>query len=423
MAPEAWPEAAEARDMAALCLRLVRRQRPLSPFVDRGRMVFVTDTPEMFATVLEERAEVYARPAHPYRDLLPLYDDAGSFALGLDRAPGAGREAGASIRRTIARETADAARELAARCGRGAPVTLLAAAREVTLRSVTRILFGVDASPWAEAFVRAAGVVEAWQVMVTRPHGHPALADALAAMEVRYRAADRILAASTAPLPPPAGPFHPRRAVIETLMNAFNGLATALAWTLLELARRPEVLAAVRAEVDGAAEGGAEGRTAPALPFTIQVVKETLRLHPVAWAVGRRAAREDRLGGHDVPAGAAVVCCIYALHRNPAHWAQPEAFRPERFAPGSAARHRLAYLPFGAGALACPAGHLVPLMLVSLLAALLRGHQVEVDAPERVGSRTLVSLHPHPDPAVRIAPREPDPPSAARPAAAGRQSA
>lgn len=421
MGPETWPEAAEMRDMATLCLNLARRQRPLSPFMDHGRTVFVTDTPEMFATVLEERADIYVRPGHPYRDLLPLYEDAGSFALGLNVAPGAGREAGASIRRIIAEETADTARALAERCGGGADVTLLGAAREATLRAIVRILFGVDASPWAQEFVRSAGLVEAWQVMVRRPHGHPALADALAAMEVRYRAADRILAASTVPLPPPSGPFHPRLTVIETLMNAYNGLATALAWTLLELARRPEVLAAVQAEADAAGEG--TGRSGPSLPFTIQVVKETLRLHPVAWAVGRRAVREDRLAGHDIAPGAAVACCIYALHRNPALWAEPDAFRPERFAPGSAARHRLAYLPFGAGDLACPAGHLVPMMLVSLLAALLRDHRVEVHAPERVGSRTLVSLHPHPDPAVRIVPRGSRPPTPAPVAAAGRQSA
>ena len=48
----------------------------------------------------------------------------------------------------------------------------------------------------------------------------------------------------------------------------------------------------------------------------------------------------------------------YVTHRHEAFWADPTAFKPERFAPGrEAVRHRFAYLPFGAGPRACIGQH------------------------------------------------------------------
>jgi cytochrome P450 len=84
------------------------------------------------------------------------------------------------------------------------------------------------------------------------------------------------------------------------------------------------------------------------------VIKETLRLYPPGWLYTRRALGEDRFGDYRIPAGADVFICAYLLHRHPRFWDEPEAFRPERFAPvQEASRHRFAYLPFSAGPRHC----------------------------------------------------------------------
>jgi cytochrome P450 len=58
-----------------------------------------------------------------------------------------------------------------------------------------------------------------------------------------------------------------------------------------------------------------------------------------------------RIGGVDVPAGFGVSACIYATHRRPDLWPEPERFDPERFLgtrPGPNT-----YFPFGGGVRRC----------------------------------------------------------------------
>jgi enediyne biosynthesis protein E7 len=79
-----------------------------------------------------------------------------------------------------------------------------------------------------------------------------------------------------------------------------------------------------------------------------------LRLYPPGWLLSRRTIGADVLGGYPIPAGADVLLSPYLLHRHPRFWKDPDAFRPERFAPEhEAERPRFAYMPFAAGPRHC----------------------------------------------------------------------
>ena len=59
-------------------------------------------------------------------------------------------------------------------------------------------------------------------------------------------------------------------------------------------------------------------------------------------------------GGYHIPAGCDLMLLIYALHRHPDIYPQPDVFRPERFMPEqSTGRHPFAYIPFSAGPRNC----------------------------------------------------------------------
>lgn len=81
-------------------------------------------------------------------------------------------------------------------------------------------------------------------------------------------------------------------------------------------------------------------------------VSEALRLFPIAWLMGRQPQTEHVLLGRNVSPHDLIMVCPYAVHRNPAHWPEPNSFRPERWRDRS---DRSAWIPFGAGPHACVA--------------------------------------------------------------------
>jgi cytochrome P450 len=131
--------------------------------------------------------------------------------------------------------------------------------------------------------------------------------------------------------------------------------ASALNWTWYLLALHPAVEARLHAEIDASrAVSAASLAQMEALPYTQQVVSEALRLYPPGWLLSRRALDNDVLAGFEIPAGADVLFSPYLLHRHPRFWADPDAFRPERFAAeNEAERPRFAYMPFAAGPRHC----------------------------------------------------------------------
>ena len=90
------------------------------------------------------------------------------------------------------------------------------------------------------------------------------------------------------------------------------------------------------------------------LGYTRQMLEESLRLYPPAWALPRQAYEEDEIGGYRVLAGTPVTLSPYVTHRHPDFWEDPERFDPDRFAPERrAALGEYAYLPFGGGPRGC----------------------------------------------------------------------
>ena len=103
------------------------------------------------------------------------------------------------------------------------------------------------------------------------------------------------------------------------------------------------------------------------LQYTSQVIDESMRLYSPIHAISRVAMENDVVGGYHIPAGATVCMSMYATHRLPNYWPDPEKFDPARFEPEQvAARSRFAYFPFAAGHRNCvgAAQALVELKLV-----------------------------------------------------------
>lgn len=148
--------------------------------------------------------------------------------------------------------------------------------------------------------------------------------------------------------------------------------STTAEWAMSLLLNHPEVLKKAQAEMDAAVGNsrllGADDL--PRLGYLQCIISETLRLYPVVpTLVPHESAADCTVGGHRVPGGTMLLVNVYAIHRDPAAWTEPAAFRPERFEDGGGgggdAQGRL-LMPFGMGRRKC-AGEALGLRTLGLV--------------------------------------------------------
>ncbi len=172
--------------------------------------------------------------------------------------------------------------------------------------------------------------------------------------------------------------------------------ANALAWTLYLLATHPEIYARVEAEVDAALLGNTPTyEHLAALPYTLQVIKEAMRLYPPAYATVRQAQRETEILGYHIPAKAIVLISPYLLHHRTDYFPAPEKFIPERFAPDAEqARPRYAYLPFGGGPRICIGAAFALMEAQIILATLVQRVRFRLAVDTPIVAEPLITLRP-----------------------------
>ncbi len=174
------------------------------------------------------------------------------------------------------------------------------------------------------------------------------------------------------------------------LVASYETTAYALIWTWYNLMTHPEALAHVKAELAHAPPQ--EGGTVAQWPYLRMVIDESLRLYPPTWILTRNAVECDEIDGHFIPAGAHILLCLYAIHRHPDYWENPELFLPERFSEENKKNiPRYSYLPFGAGPRTCIAAQLAPLKAQYILAHLL-SHTTLTLAKQKIKPQAFLFL-------------------------------
>jgi cytochrome P450 len=147
-----------------------------------------------------------------------------------------------------------------------------------------------------------------------------------------------------------------RDEVMTLLLAGHETTALALTWAFHLLATHPEVERTLHGELDRVLAGRLPAaEDLESLPVTRGVVGESLRLFPPAWVLGRRVLEPLPLtGGSVLPVRTVAVVCPWVLHRDARYWPEPERVDPGRWTPEArAARHRHAFIGFGAGTRAC----------------------------------------------------------------------
>jgi cytochrome P450 len=131
-----------------------------------------------------------------------------------------------------------------------------------------------------------------------------------------------------------------RDQLMTLLIAGHETTATGLAWTIERLLRHPRVLERLRTEL---AEDSEE--------YLGCVIQESLRCRPVVPFVLRYLTEPFAVGDYLIPAESLLAVSITQIHQRADLYAEPMAFRPERFE--DAQTQSYAWLAFGGGVRRC----------------------------------------------------------------------
>jgi Cytochrome P450 len=202
---------------------------------------------------------------------------------------------------------------------------------------------------------------------------------------------------------------------ITLLFAGQDTSAATLSWTLHLLSLYPTIQNKLAAEIATALPLGDDiGYSVPLsrkvlmqLPYLDAVVKESMRLYPVAPFVVRRLpcdvpVREPnpidgtrQQSSLRLPKDSFACIWIYALHRNKAFWKCPDEFRPERWLiengpERDAGISNGAYMPFATGPRNCVGQPMANIILRSLLARLI--HRFRFEDPRLIGQEATLAI-------------------------------
>jgi cytochrome P450 len=391
------------RDPLTLLLDAYERYGPVFTLrVFHQNIVFLLGPEANHHLLVSNAANFSWREGH-YGDLMPLLGDGmlsidGAFHRLSRKAmlPMFHRERIAAAQGLMGQEV-DAALD---RWRPGMKLDLYEWTRELALRIAMRALFGLDpdaargrvdaaaeferalafwskdyilqmlrgpGSPWSqmrEASKRLDGVI---YDELRRRRATEELGDDLVSLLLEVQAADSELTLTDRNI---------RDEVMTLLFAGHDTTTSTVAFLFYELSRHPHVADAPNFDLGLALD-------------------ETLRLYPAAWIGPRRSIEPFEVASVRVPGGVPVNYSSWASHRLPDVWEEPDAFRPERFAPG--AREQLpkgAYVPFGGGSRTCLGMRFGQAEIDVIATKVLERFRLEVDPAYRLRVRQMPTIGP-----------------------------
>jgi cytochrome P450 len=187
-----------------------------------------------------------------------------------------------------------------------------------------------------------------------------------------------------------------RDEVITLFLAGQETTALTLTWAWYLLAQHPEAERKLLQELEEVLGGRApEAADVPQLKFTEMIAKESMRLYPPAYVVGREATEACEIGGYHVPVGMQVFMVPWVVHRDPRFFDEPTEFKPERWTPEFINNlPKFAYFPFGGGPRVCIGNTFAMMEIVLLLATIAQKYRLGLVTKRPVELQPAMSLRP-----------------------------
>jgi cytochrome P450 len=203
---------------------------------------------------------------------------------------------------------------------------------------------------------------------------------------------------------------------VATLLGAgYDTTAASLSWMFWCISLASGLWPRLRKEADGVfgqlADGvDADNQTLADLDLANRTMRETTRLHPAGVISPRETAQDVLVNGYRIPKGTLILWSPHLAGRDPAAWADPLRFDPDRFIDMSDEQRALAdaaWVPFGRGPRNCIGFALAQMeltLIISRIAQRLDVAETTSDLPKPVG---MVVNRPEGGAPMRVSARRP----------------
>uniref|UniRef100_A0A915EST6 Cytochrome P450 n=1 Tax=Ditylenchus dipsaci TaxID=166011 RepID=A0A915EST6_9BILA len=151
-------------------------------------------------------------------------------------------------------------------------------------------------------------------------------------------------------------------------------------FALYMLALHPEIQQKLKDEIDDVV-GDDEDITYDhmhRLTYLNQIIQETSRMYPIVPRLNRVCTEDVTIQGIHFRKGDFFNIPIFAIHRNPDFYTDPEIFEPERFSPeNKASRDPLTFLAFGCGPRGCIGMRFAEMQMRVVIASIIKSYRLE----------------------------------------------
>jgi len=185
------------------------------------------------------------------------------------------------------------------------------------------------------------------------------------------------------------------RAECNTFMfEGHDTTAQAITWSLYLIALYPDCQTKLQEEVDEILgdQSTPSKDNIKEFRYLDLVIKESLRLYPPVPIIGRFGDEAVNIAGYNIPKGELYSLRIHTIHRDPVHWPDPDAFKPERFE--NHTPEPFSYIPFSAGPRNCIGERFALQELKIILSAIVKNFNLRVDPSHYVEEEFRVILAP-----------------------------
>lgn len=190
-----------------------------------------------------------------------------------------------------------------------------------------------------------------------------------------------------------------RDEVMTIFLAGHETTANALTWTFYLLSTHPAIDARLQKEIypifSNKTDISFDNDIQQQLEYTTKVLTESMRLYPPAWALGRQAINDCKIGKYIIPSGSIILMSQYVMHRNPLYFPEPNTFDPDRWTNEFKKNlPRFSYFPFGGGIRSCVGEPFAWMEAILITAIINRLWKINSIPSNKVVLKPLITLRP-----------------------------